>query len=198
MLNRDIKESIIYALAFIIAVVCHEYAHAYSAYKLGDPSAKNAGRLTLNPLAHVDPLGLLSMIVFKFGWAKGVPVNPNNFRNYRRDNFLVSFAGIFTNMLISILAAIIFRFTPNNTYYLNNFLFILAAVNIMLGIFNLVPIPPLDGSKMLMSFLPYKIVNYMYKYEFVFYILLIILVASGKLQTVIWRPIMFIMKYLFY
>lgn len=198
MLNRNIVETLLYVVAFIIAVVCHEYAHAYSAYKLGDPSAKNAGRLTLNPLAHVDPIGLIFMIVFKFGWAKGVPVNPNNFRHYRRDNFIVSFAGIFTNLFISVLAAVIFRFTPMDAYYLNNFLFILAAVNIMLAIFNLVPIPPLDGSKMLMSFLPYKVISYLNKYEFIFYFLLIILAATNKLQTIIWTPILFIMKYLFY
>lgn len=198
MLSREVEDKVIYTLAFIIAVVFHEFAHAYSAYKLGDPSAKNAGRLTLNPLAHIDPMGLVFMIVFKFGWAKGVPVNPNNFKNYRKDNFIVSFAGIFTNLFISLLAATIFKFTPMDAYYLNNFLFVLAAVNIMLGIFNLVPIPPLDGSKMLMSFLPYKIINYLYKYEFIFYIVLFILVISGKLQTVIWSPIMFIMKYLFY
>lgn len=191
-------ETLIYVLAFIIAVVCHEFAHAYSAYKLGDPSAKNAGRMTLNPLAHVDLIGLAVMILFKFGWAKGVPVNPNNFKNFRRDNFIVSFAGIFTNLLISVLAALIFRLTPVDAYYLNIFLFILAAVNIMLGIFNLLPIPPLDGSKMLMSFLPYKIIQYLNKYEFVFYILLVILILTEKLQLIIWGPIMFIVNKLFF
>lgn len=190
-------ESIIYALAFIIAVVCHEYAHGYAALKLGDPTAKYAGRLTLNPLAHVDPIGLLCMVIFRFGWAKGVPVNPNNFKNYRRDNFVVASAGILTNLAISVISAIIFKFTPFNASLINNFLFILAAVNIMLAIFNLIPLPPLDGSKMLMSFLPYRQISFLYKYEKAFYIVLVALILSDKIDLIIWKPIMFMLGLLF-
>lgn len=183
---NNITSSIISVLAFLIAIVCHEYAHGYSAYKLGDPTAKNAGRLTFNPLAHIDPIGLVFMIIFRFGWAKGVPINPRYFKDRKRDTLIVSFSGIFTNFIIALLSSILFKISYGlNIYYLQLFFYTLSYVNIMLGVFNLVPIPPLDGSKILMSLMPAKYEYKIMQYERYFSIILFILVATGMVSRII-------------
>jgi Zn-dependent protease len=134
------------------------------AYKLGDPTAKDAGRLTLNPLAHLDPIGTLMLFIVKLGWAKPVPVNPYNFRNPRQDMMWVSFAGPASNFLAAFALAIVFKFVVVSSPYgisQGSFLQVLllmlkwgVLINIILGVFNLIPIPPLDGSKILMGILP--------------------------------------------
>ncbi|HRY74646.1 MAG TPA: site-2 protease family protein, partial [Candidatus Dojkabacteria bacterium] len=138
-----------------IASTFHEYAHAWTATKLGDLTSKVNGRLTLNPLKHIDPLGALCMILFKFGWSKPVPINEYNFENRTRDTALVSFAGPISNILllfaISLLNSII---KPTGNFYV--FFVTFAMVNIVLAIFNLLPIPPLDGHKIVRAFLPQK------------------------------------------
>ena len=148
---------LIYAIAFIIAVVFHEYAHGYAAYKLGDNTAKDMGRLTLNPIKHIDPIGLISMVIFRVGWAKGVPVNSFYFKNRKRDMLIVSSAGIITNIGIAIIAAMLFKLLPIWNEILFTFLVYLVLANIMLAIFNLLPFPPLDGSKIVASILPESI-----------------------------------------
>ncbi len=183
---NNITSTIISVLAFLIAIVCHEYAHGYSAYKLGDPTAKNAGRLTFNPLAHIDPIGLVFMIMFRFGWAKGVPINPRYFKDRKRDTLIVSFSGIFTNFIIALLSSILFKISYRlNIYYLQLFFYTLSYVNIMLGVFNLVPIPPLDGSKIVMSLMPAKYEYKIMQYERYFSIILFILVATGMVSRII-------------
>lgn len=147
---------IIFAIpSIIIASTFHEYAHAWTATKLGDLTSKVNGRLTLNPLKHIDPLGALCMILFKFGWSKPVPINEYNFENRTRDTALVSFAGPISNILllfaISLLNSII---KPTGNFYV--FFVTFAMVNIVLAIFNLLPIPPLDGHKIVRAFLPQK------------------------------------------
>ena len=147
---------IIFAIpSIVIASTFHEYAHAWTATKLGDLTSKVNGRLTLNPLKHIDPLGALCMILFKFGWSKPVPINEYNFENRTRDTALVSFAGPISNILllfaISLLNSII---KPTGNFYV--FFVTFAMVNIVLAIFNLLPIPPLDGHKIVRAFLPQK------------------------------------------
>jgi len=138
--------TILLIITLIFALTFHEAAHAYVAYKLGDNTAKMNGRLTLNPLAHLDPIGTLMLIFFRIGWGKPVPVNPNNFRRPAFDNFLVALSGPATNFILSLLGALGLKFLTFNQTAIDFFsLFII--LNIFLMVFNLLPIPPLDGSK---------------------------------------------------
>ncbi len=168
-------------VAVLLAITFHETAHGYVAYRLGDPTAKNQGRLTLNPIAHLDPIGALMMFVAGFGWAKPVPVNPFYFQGDRmKGMMLVSVAGPLTNLVLSFVAY--FMFVAGNGFYtipfLNVFLTQMILLNIYLAIFNLIPIPPLDGSKILAGFLPkataYKYLTTVEKYGFVILLVLIV------------------------
>ncbi|MCL2755794.1 MAG: site-2 protease family protein [Firmicutes bacterium] len=149
-----------YGLAIMLALVLHEWAHAWAAYKSGDPTAKMLGRMTLNPAKHVEPLGLLSFIFVGIGWAKPVPVNPFNYRNFKRGNFFVSIAGVTVNFIIGFIASLgFFLFAHFDLYTMNvgflaiyYFFLFSMSINIMLMIFNLLPIAPLDGYNMLRSF----------------------------------------------
>lgn len=168
---------ILYSLpGLFMAIILHEIAHGYTAYKLGDNTAKNSGRLTLNPLKHIDLTGFIFLLVFKFGWAKPVPINPLYFKNRKRDMILVSIAGPMMNFTLAIIIAIILSL--NIITSPRAFLIISLSLhyNIMLGVFNLLPFPPLDGSKILASFLPVKWEYYFYKYERYLYFILIILI----------------------
>ena len=159
--------------AVLIAITVHEYAHGLVAYLNGDRTAQLAGRLTLNPLAHLDPVGTLMLILFRFGWAKPVPVNYNNLNNPKKDMILVSLAGPVSNVLIAFLFALLVRF--NNmvlqniisanlssipqllmTFIKGWFIFLQTGViiNLALAIFNLIPIPPLDGHHIMLGILP--------------------------------------------
>ena len=178
-------------LGVIPALVCitlHELAHGFVAYKLGDTTAKDAGRLTLNPLKHLDPMGLLMMLVFHVGWAKPVPVNMMRLKNPKRDMALVALAGPLCNVLI---AAVVFAlygalFVPlrDNTVgqYLLDMLLLTARISIGLAIFNLIPVPPLDGSKILLSLLPDEGYRFVLRYERYGSLLLFALVALGVLS----------------
>ena len=156
MLNNLFSPEIFLIIpAIIIAMSIHEAAHAYSAYYYGDDTAKAHGRLTLNPLAHIDPIGFLLLIVAGFGWAKPVPVNPRNFRgNKRLADFVVSVAGIATNLTAAALTLSIMKHVNITSQGLFNFLQTFVRFNIILAVFNILPIPPLDGSKMLAALLP--------------------------------------------
>ena len=153
-----ILEYISVFLALIIVLPLHEYAHGYVAYKCGDPTAKFSGRLTLNPLSHFDKIGLICFVFAGFGWAKPVPVNPNNFRNYRRGCFYVSIAGVTANYLLAFIAAPLFYLSLKIpqfgyfTYVLSNSLFYVYHLSIVFFIFNLLPIYPLDGFRAIDSF----------------------------------------------
>ena len=174
----------------IISVMAHEIAHGAVAYYFGDPTAKNQGRLTLNPLKHIDMFGsiFLPLILyitnsgFLFGWAKPVPYNPYNLRNRRLGEFCVSIAGILTNFLIAIAFAIFIRFAlvwgfSQPTIDLIAYIILL---NITLGVFNLFPIPPLDGSKILFSLVPYRYERQLMALEkYGIYILIILIVFFG-------------------
>jgi len=146
----------------LFSLTVHEYMHGLTAYKLGDSTPLIAGRLTLNPLSHLDPIGTIMLFIARFGWARPVPVNPFNFRNPLRDMAIVAFAGPASNLSIGILSAFLIRFFfgkgkqifyfSENLFFLLLFLFM--QINLALAFFNLIPIPPLDGSKILLHFLP--------------------------------------------
>lgn len=168
-------------LAVLVAITFHETAHGFIAYKLGDPTAKNQGRLTLNPIAHLDPVGALLMFVAGFGWAKPVPVNPFYFEGDRNKGMmLVSAAGPLTNLALSFIAYFIFVAGEGfeTIPFLSLFLRSMVTLNIYLAIFNLIPIPPLDGSKILAGFLPrnvaYQYLNTVEQYGFLILMVLIV------------------------
>ena len=141
---RAILESILYTLpAVLIALTFHEFAHAYVAYKNGDPTARNLGRMTLNPLAHLDVWGFVCMLLVGFGWAKPVPVNPNNYRNYKKGELTVSLAGVTMNLIIGIIGALASAITVNGIGAAGKIYFIfkyLCYTNCALMVFNLIPI----------------------------------------------------------
>ena len=141
-----------FLIALLLAITIHEYSHAWAANLYGDATAKLHGRLTLNPLAHLDPLGTIFLFLAGFGWGKPVPVNSNNFRNPKLDNLTVSLAGPMSNFLLALFVGLIFRFI-NLPPAVSQFIVILIFFNLVLMIFNLIPIPPLDGSKILSLFL---------------------------------------------
>lgn len=145
----------------IIAMVIHEYAHARVAVALGDFTPRLQGRLTLNPAAHIDVFGLLMLFLVHFGWAKPVQINPYNFRNPRRDDILVSLAGPAANLITAFIAAFIFVFVLKNDFDVSDgvrtVLSLIVIVNINFAIFNMIPIPPLDGSHVLKQLLPYEL-----------------------------------------
>ena len=166
---KDLLYYLLSAIAALISLTIREYSHGYAAYKLGDDTAKNAGRLTLNPIHHIDPYGAICMILFHVGWAKPVPVNSRNFKNPKRDFAITAAAGPLSNLILGFVSALLYPlvfaavrdipFTEKNfTFYLIDnlllFIFIFHSVNIGLGIFNLLPIPPFDGSRLLNLILP--------------------------------------------
>ena len=142
---------IISAIGLLIAVTIHEFSHALAADRLGDPTPRAAGRLTLNPLAHLDPLGTLMIFIVHFGWGKPVPIDPYNFAHPRRDEAIVSLAGPASNFIFAFIISLIIRFIPMSIF--SYFLYIFALTNLYLGVFNLLPIPPLDGSKVFLNLL---------------------------------------------
>lgn len=145
--------------SLLITIDVHEFAHAWMADKLGDPTPRLAGRLTLNPLAHLDPLGTLALLLTRFGWGKPVPIDPYNLRYPKRDAALISLAGPASNLILATILALILK-TPLISPFLNfliSFFYPIIVLNVSLAIFNLLPIPPLDGSKILVGFLPHDI-----------------------------------------
>ena len=152
--------SMIYRIpALLFAISIHEYAHAQCADSMGDPTARYMGRLTFNPMAHLDPIGAILLVVAGFGWAKGVPINVNNFRNRREGILKVSFAGPAANLFLCLLAALMMALLCrmgmlSDGFY--KFLFWMQLYNVWFAFFNLIPVPPLDGSRILSELLPAK------------------------------------------
>ncbi|MBN1103266.1 MAG: site-2 protease family protein [Deltaproteobacteria bacterium] len=153
-MNLDITEWIVKIPVLLFAITIHEYAHGKAAYSLGDPTAKLSGRLTLNPISHIDPLGAISLFLFNFGWAKPVPVNTSYFQNTRKDIILMALSGPVANIAAAFVTGIFIRYflLPWELYV--RVLLYMILMNLGLGLFNLIPIPPLDGSHVLENLLP--------------------------------------------
>ena len=159
----------------LLGLTCHEFAHAYSAVKLGDSTPEDQGRLTLNPKSHIDPMGFILLLFAGFGWAKPVQINPANFKNSRRDDFLVSAAGPGANLILAVIIILIWKYTaPYLPDYIksekiltiiNEVSFYGIWINIILAVFNLFPIPPLDGSHILLSLIPDKYIGIKNKFR---------------------------------
>ncbi len=166
-------------LIVLFALSIHEAAHGYVAYKMGDPTAKNLGRLTINPTKHLDPVGFIAMLVFGFGWAKPVPINTRNFKNSKWGMALTGIAGPVANLLMGIIGAILYGFlTPwcikmsysdgivaNLANVLPLFFYLWAMYNLIFMAFNLIPLPPFDGSRFFYAFLPANVYFKVMKYE---------------------------------
>lgn len=146
----------------LLALSFHEYAHGWMAYRLGDPTAKHEGRLTMNPLAHLDPLGTMMIIIVHFGWAKPVPVNPMNLKDPKKDMLWIALAGPVSNVIMAaglglilrIMIGMGMRVDESFLGYFQYMLYFAVMINLVLAIFNMIPIPPLDGSKILFGLLP--------------------------------------------
>ncbi len=170
--------------AMLIAITIHEFSHGYVANKLGDPTPKNAGRLTLNPFAHIDLLGALMLFIFRFGWAKPVPINPYYFKDRKWGIIYVSIAGPLSNLLIAIASMIIIKHVPLNDVIFNIVLLI-YWFNLNLSVFNLLPFSPLDGSHVLYCLLPQKYSFDLQKYETVGQLLLFVLLITGVINNIL-------------
>lgn len=162
---------IILAFSLIMSLTVHEFFHALVADKLGDPTSRMRGRLSLNPMAHLDPLGTVALLISFFGWAKPVPVDPYNFENPKRDMALVALAGPASNFIIALIFAVLFHLTAGTDSILPSIFSLIVQINLGLGIFNFVPVAPLDGSKIILSILPndlaYEYENMMAQYGFI-------------------------------
>lgn len=207
---RDVLPGILFTIIVVLfSLSLHEMSHGYIAYKMGDHTARNLGRLTLNPTVHLDLVGTACMLFFGFGWAKPVPVNSRNFRNPRRGILLTSIAGPVSNILLSFISLLIFAlivsflpvpaFIDADTSFAGKLLYFLAMLleyshilNLYLAIFNMLPIPPLDGSKVLFMFLPAKIYFFVSRYEHIIGIVLLVLLYLRVLSL----PIAIICEYI--
>lgn len=190
-------DGIVYLLripALLIAVTVHEFMHGMAAYMYGDTTAKDQGRLSLNPIRHLDVIGTIMLIIAGFGWAKPVPVNPNRFKNPIKHMAVVGLAGPLANFVTAfILAKLYFLNLPFLPAYL---LKITIDINVMLGIFNLLPIPPLDGSKIIPYFLPTSMQQSWYRFEQYGFVVLLLLVFvfSSALPIILYYPADLILK----
>ncbi len=198
MFNFDWFSIIVRIIVLVTSIPVHEFAHGYAAYKLGDRTAKASGRLTLNPMAHFDPIGSVCMILTGFGWAKPVPIYSINFKNRKAGMAITAAAGPIANMLLSILFMVLARLFVLLPYSsvvstLVSVLVLMSQINISLAVFNLLPVPPLDGSRIIAYFLPDRIYYKMMEYERYISIIVFILLFTGFLSG----PISYISSYLF-
>lgn len=191
MLQFDFTRIILTMPGVLMALTFHEFAHAYTAHRFGDPTSEQYGRLTLNPIAHIDIAGFLMLLIAGFGWAKPVPINPNYFSNRRLGNFLVSIAGVTTNMILAVLLTLLLAVQYNfgTSELISNIIINAIRINVGFAIFNLLPIPPLDGSKVILAFLPHQAVYYYYKLQKYSYAILFALLFFNIIDRIIF-PIM--------
>lgn len=177
-------------VGLIISITIHEFAHAIVADRLGDPTPRSQGRVSINPLRHLDPLGTLVLLIANFGWGKPVVIDPYNFRNPRRDEILVSLAGPLSNIILAIILSQASRFAPIP--------FEFVLVNLYLAVFNLLPVPPLDGSKILLNLLPENTAHdWSEAFDRYGFVILILLVTTGLIGSIITPIVKFITNLLF-
>ncbi len=197
-MNDSILQFIILAPPLLLALTVHEFAHGYVAFRLGDPTARALGRLTLNPLKHLDPLGTIAFFIFNIGWAKPVPVNPAYFKNPQKDMLWVALAGPLTNLSLALISALMTRivwFLAKSLPYsalgeailvpLNSVLIASVWINLVLCIFNFLPIPPLDGSRIVAGLLPPDLARSYASIERYGFILILVLAVTGMLSKLI-------------
>ena len=187
----DLQELLLLAPPILVALTLHEFSHAYVANRLGDPTARLSGRLTLNPIAHLDPLGTILLFVVNFGWAKPVPVDPRNFANPKRDMLLVALAGPVSNILIALFSGLILRLVDaevlplmDGASYGTLMVRYSLFINLVLAFFNLIPIPPLDGSKILAGLLPDSALVHYARFQHLGPFVLLGLIVLGRLSGV--------------
>lgn len=178
--------SILFVIVFILPL--HELAHAWVANKLGDPTARLEGRLTFNPLASIDPIGALALLLFGFGWARPVPVDSRYFKKPKRDMAITALAGPVANLVAALVGAVVVAaltaFAPYNgfTQFVYTLFYYYVVVNISLAVFNLIPLPPLDGSRIVAAFLSNRAMYTYYRYQNLFVMLVFVLLFSGALS----------------
>ena len=205
--NLDIEIIVLLIPALIFSLSFHEFAHAWMAFRLGDDTAAKLGRLTLNPMAHLDPIGSIALLLMGFGWAKPVPVDVRYLRNPKEDMVKVAAAGPISNLLLAVMAALCLRFLFGNnllTGPIKSFIVIFMQINITLAIFNLLPVSPLDGSQILSPFIERKFgIEMVYKMEMygprvLFFIIIFSMVTGIHLFSFIINPIFNLFLYIFF
>lgn len=173
----------------IIAISFHEFGHAWMADRLGDPTPRNQGRLTISPLAHIDPWGLLMLVLFRFGYGRPVQINPANFKNRKRDEILVSLAGVTINLVIAFVAFLVIKIVYGRLLLsddiLYNIILYTGIISVNLLIFNLLPVPPLDGYKVVRRLFIHKNVNFFWKLDQYGFIILLALLLLGVLTPIL-------------
>lgn len=180
LLFRDPLNFLSLIIALLCAITIHEFAHAYVANKLGDDTAEKLGRVSLNPKNHLDPIGSLALLIFGFGWGKPVPINSSRLKNIVKDTIVIALAGPLSNLLLATLLGIIYHLVDKiASPQLLTLILITGYYNLLLMIFNLIPIPPLDGSNILKLFVPFRVMVWLQQYG-IFILIAVIFISFGN------------------